>query len=248
MKNRLYLRRVFWLAALLPLCAAAIDAAPWSGSDWRTADRSSAGLSPLPSVEPGAVVQGFAARAYDWRGVFAVHSWLAVKEEGAAAYKVYQVVGWRLRRGLSAVLIEEDVPDRHWYGKKPRLLFDLRGERAARVIPRIAEAAASYPWPDKYRAWPGPNSNTFVSHILRRVPEMGVELPPNAVGRDWLGGVAGVSETRTGAQVSLLGAAGVTLGAKDGIEINLLGLTFGVDLLRPALKLPLVGRVGLRDK
>jgi len=84
MKDRIFLRRVFWLAALLTLCAAVIDAAPWAGGDWRTADRSSAGLSPLPSDEKGAVVQGFAARAYDWRGVFAVHSWIAVKEEGAA--------------------------------------------------------------------------------------------------------------------------------------------------------------------
>lgn len=248
MKDTLFLRRALWLAALLTLGAAVIDAEVWAAGDWRTADRSSAGISPSPADEPGAVVQGFAARAYDWRGVFAVHAWLAVKEKGGASYKVYQLIGWRLRRGLSAVSIEEDVPDRHWYGKKPRLLFDLRGERAERVIPRIAEAAASYPWPGKYRAWPGPNSNTFISHILRRVPEIGVELPPHAVGRDWLGSVAGVSETRTGAQISLLGAAGVTVGARDGVEISLLGLTFGVDLLRPALKLPLVGRVGLPDK
>lgn len=242
------LRRAVAPAVLILLLAAVMDAKPWSGGHWSTADRSSAGISPLPAAEPGAVVQGFAARAYDWRGVFAVHAWIAVKEKGAASYKVYQLVGWRLRRGLSAVSIEEDLPDRHWYGKKPRLLFDLRGERAERVIPRIAEAAAAYPWPNKYRAWPGPNSNTFISYILRRVPEIGVELPANAVGRDWLGGVAGVSETRTGAQVSLLGVAGVTVGAKDGVEVSLLGLTFGLDLLRPAIKLPLVGRVGFPDK
>lgn len=52
---------------------------------------------------------------------------------------------------------------------------------------------------------------------------------------------------RTGLQLSLLGLLGVTAGASDGLEANILGFNFGVDLLRPALKLPLVGRVGLRD-
>ncbi len=235
-------------AAGLLLLAAVLDARPWSGRDWRTADRSSAGISPAPAAEPGAVVQGFAARTVRWRGVFAVHSWIAVKEKGAADYTVYHLVGWRLRRGQSAVAIEKDVPDRLWYGRRPRLLFDLRGPAAERAIPRIAAAAASYPCPDRYRAWPGPNSNTFISHILRAVPEIGVELPPHAIGRDWLPGAAAVSETRTGGQLSLFGLLGVTAGLRDGVELSVLGLGFGVDLLRPALKLPLVGRLGFKDR
>ena len=235
-------------AALLLFSAAVIDARPWAQRDWRKADRSSAGISPAPSQEKGAVVQGFAARTVGWRGIFAVHSWIAVKEKDAASYRVYQLVGWRLRRAGSAVVIEEDVPDRKWYGRRPLLLFDLRGERAGRAIPHIAAAAASYPWPGSYRAWPGPNSNTFISHILRSVPGIGVELPPNAIGRDWLDGAAGLSETRTGAQVSLLGVAGFTAGLRDGVEANLLGLCFGMDLLRPAVKLPLIGRLGFKDK
>jgi hypothetical protein len=31
------------------------------------------------------------------------------------------------------------------------------------------------------------------------------------------------------------------------VELNLLGLTFGLDLNRPALKLPGIGRVGFPD-
>lgn len=31
---------------------------------------------------------------------------------------------------------------------------------------------------------------------------------------------------------------------EEGVELNLLSLTFGVDVKRPALKLPIVGRVG----
>jgi hypothetical protein len=38
--------------------------------------------------------------------------------------------------------------------------------------------------------------------------------------------------------------AGVLIGADEGIEVNLLGLALGIDVLRPALKLPGIGRIG----
>ena len=39
--------------------------------------------------------------------------------------------------------------------------------------------------------------------------------------------------------------AGVLLAVDEGFEINLLGLTLGVDAAVPALKLPAIGRLGL---
>ena len=125
----------------------------------------------------------------------------------------------------------------------------LNGSAGAETaIVKIRRAAAAYPYRDRYRAWPGPNSNTFTSFILRSVPELGINLPPNAIGRDYLvqGRLFGLSESRTGVQLSLLGLLGATVGLRDGIEVQLLGLDFGLDLLRPALKLPVVGRVGMR--
>jgi hypothetical protein len=38
---------------------------------------------------------------------------------------------------------------------------------------------------------------------------------------------------------------GVAVGREEGIELNLLGLNFGIDFHKPALKLPFVGRLGL---
>jgi hypothetical protein len=222
-------------------------AAPASAGDWRTADRSSAKIAPLPAEEHRAVVQVYAARAIRWRGWFAVHTWIAIKEKDAPSYEVLQVVGWRLRHGQSPVMDEPGEPDRRWYGKDPTLICELRGEKAEAAIPKIRKAAADYPYRDSYRAWPGPNSNTFTSFIFRSVPELGVALPPNAIGRDWLvhGLPVGRSESGTGVQLSLLGLAGFTVGLRDGVEVQVLGLCLGVDFLRPALKLPLVGRVGL---
>ena len=48
--------------------------------DWQIADRSSAGLLPVAAEHPEAVVRVYAARTVRWRGIFAVHSWIVVKE------------------------------------------------------------------------------------------------------------------------------------------------------------------------
>jgi hypothetical protein len=69
------------------------------------------------------------------------------------------------------------------------------------------------------------------------------------VGKDFLAGGApvGLAPSGTGVQLSLLGLAGLLVGWEEGVELNLLGLTFGVDWNRPALKLPGVGRLGIPD-
>lgn len=48
----------------------------------------------------------------------------------------------------------------------------------------------------------------------------------------------------TGAQVNVLGLAGVAVGLEEGAEVNLLGLTFGIDPVHLALKLPIIGSIG----
>ncbi len=216
---------------------------------WSNAPRDSAGLAPLPNKETEAVVQIYAARTYGWRGYFAVHSWIATKAKGADQYTTYHVMGWRVRRGGEAVVMEKDIPDRLWYGEKPYVVAELVGEKAESAIPKIDELAKNYYYNNKYEAWPGPNSNTFISHIIRSVPELRVELPPHAIGKDWInkGALVGWSETKTGVQFSIFGILGFTLGLGEGVEVNVLGLSFGVDFLRPAIKLPMIGRIGFKD-
>lgn len=220
-----------------------------SHQDWRTADRSSMGLAPDPAAEKEAVVQIYAARAVSWRGYFAVHSWIATKEKDADHYLTYHVMGFRIKRTGSAIVIGEEIPDRRWFGAEPELIHTIKGKKAEEAIPKIGIAAQSYPYPDRYRAYPGPNSNTFISYILRKVPELGVELPPNAIGKDWINeaDIVGYSESGTGVQLSLLGLAGLTIGLAEGFELNLLGMSFGFDVWRPAIKLPFVGRLGFAD-
>lgn len=238
------------LSAFFAVVVAGLVAiASFTSTDWRTASRESANIAPRPEAEPEAVVQIYAARAINWRGWFAVHTWIATKEKNASAYTVYDVMGWQLRRMDTAVRIRTDEPDRRWYGAMPYLVGEVRGLRAEAALPNIKAAADSYPYSGVYHVWPGPNSNTFISHILRGTREIGVELPANAIGKDFLtnGKFYDVSETGTGKQISFYGLLGVTAGKADGLEINVLGLNFGVDVMRPALKLPFVGRVGVKD-
>ena len=237
------------LAAAGLLCVSILLGAQTSGRSWRDADRSSAGIAPTPEDEPEALVHVYGARAWSWRGYFAVHTWIATKEKSGDHYMTYQVTGWGLRRRGTSVSIEESVPDRRWYDAEPYLIEELKGARAERAIPKIRAAADTYQNAQTYRAWPGPNSNTFTSHIIRSVAELGVELPPHAIGKDWIGDgdLFGRSESGTGVQISILGVLGATVGVAEGVEVNLLGLNFGLDVWRPAFKLPIVGRVGFKD-
>ena len=219
------------------------------GQDWRTADRSSAGIAPVPSEAREAIVSVWAARAFNWRGLLAVHTWIATKPQDAPSYMVHQVIGWRGRWGGNVVASSPDLPDRSWYGQPARLVKELRGPAAASAIPKILAAVESYPYTHEYRLWPGPNSNTFTAYVVRRVPEIGVELPPIAIGKDYLEGgrLAALAPGGWGFQLSVFGLAGVMLGVEEGVEINLLGLVFGLDPLGPAIKLPGIGRIGFGE-
>ncbi len=214
------------------------------GQAWYEADRSSAGIAPDPATTPEAVVQVYAARAFNWRGIFAVHTWVATKERNAPGYRTLQVTGW----SLPALKSFSGQPDRNWFGSTPTLLKDLRGERAEAAIEGIDAALDEYPYTMQYRIWPGPKSNTFVAWLVRQVPELHVQLPPSAVGKDYLGsGVLAPTPSGTGYQISLNGVLGLAVALDEGIELNLLGLVLGVDPLGLGVKLPGVGRLALLD-
>jgi len=153
-----------------------------SNGSWRTASRESAGIAPKPDETEDAVIQVYGASTWGWRGIFAIHTWISTKRAGDDSYTVYEVIGWRLRRGESVVRIAEDIPDRYWYGERPELLTEKIGDGVDRIIDKIELAARSYPWPDQYKAFPGPNSNTFTAWVAREVPELDLDLPFSAIG------------------------------------------------------------------
>jgi hypothetical protein len=156
------------------------------------------------------------------------------------------VVGFGVANGAPAVRVDRMGPDNYWFGARPRLVLDRRGPDVDALIDKVRAAVAAYPYPHEYRAWPGPNSNTFTAYVARQVPGLGVDLPANAIGKDFLpgGAVFGTAPSGSGFQFSLYGLAGFLISPEEGFELNLLGLNVGIDATSPALRLPAIGRLG----
>jgi len=237
-------RMTAWITGAFLLLAALGAAGYLRSVDWRTASREPVGLAPDPATTPEPVVQVYAARAIGWRGLFGVHTWIAVKPAGAR-YTVYEVIGWRLYSSDTALVIRNRPPDGRWFGAEPELIAERRGADAAHLIERIDGAARGYPWAGEYRVWPGPNSNTFTAWVLRTVPELRADLPPTAIGKDFAGSHwLGSAPSGSGIQLSIYGVLGLIASRVEGLELNVLGLTFGIAPFDPAIKLPIVGRLG----
>lgn len=205
----------------------------------------SRGFAPNPEQFSDPVIQVYAARTWGVKGKFAVHTWLAYKESSANHYEVVQVIGWKQEPDGNVVFTEATIADKTWWGNEPMLLFDVRGQTAGDLIPKLKSAITSYPWSKEYVVYPGPNSNTFVSWVAERVPELKLDLPATAIGKDWrpLEHSFRESPSGTGITASLLGLLGIQLGIEEGLEINLAGLHFEVDLLDLKVGLPLIGNI-----
>lgn len=271
-------RVMFWIVFLLflaPTLIALTLRAFMEHPHWAEASHAPTHQAPKPADWPVPVVQVYAARTWGVRGALGVHTWIATKRRDAKHYLRYEVIGWRLARGLDVVEVRQGDADAEWYSNPPHLLTDLRGEGVERIIDKIEQAVANYPYRREYRMWPGPNSNTFVAFVARRVPELRLDLPPTAIGKDYLGhrsgrvssaalenrpangaseplrlahaALIGSAPSGTGFQISLFGAVGILAAWREGIEVNFLGLVAGVRPWPLAIKLPGLGTLPTAD-
>lgn len=236
----------FLLLLLAPIgvSAASYLLSERASANWYAADRSSAGVLPDAARHPDAAVRIYAARTVRWRGIVAVHSWIVFKDKGAPRYSRYDYTAWG-----EPIRVNGFVADGRWFGQAPEEVFRADGEQATLLIPKIKAAIESYKYRNlgDYRAWPGPNSNTFVAAIIDAVPEMQAVLPPTAIGKDFPydGAWFGWTPSGTGLRATLGGYLGVTVGWLEGVELNVLGAVLGIDIRRPAIKIPGIGRVGM---
>ncbi|GJD51215.1 hypothetical protein OPKNFCMD_3967 [Methylobacterium crusticola] len=234
----------FVLVFLVPIGISAALYRLRDTGDWRLADRSSAGLLPPPDQAPYAVVRVFSARTVSWRGIVATHSWIVLKDARARTYQRFDYTAWG-----TPIWVDRFVPDGRWFGSTPEIVFAADGAPAERMIPRIRETVQTYRYaaPGDYQAWPGPNSNTFVAAVMSAVPEMRASLPATAIGKDFPydGRWIGLTPSGTGVRLNLGGYLGLTLGWVEGLEVNILGAVAGLDIRRPGVKLPALGRIGL---
>lgn len=123
------------------------------------------------------------------------------------------------------------------------LAAEWTGEEARRLM-GVLRRPETYPNHHCYMIWPGPNSNGYARWALDQAG-LAIDFHPKMVGKDWYGPLGfgvGLTPTRTGVHLDVL-SLGVAIGLGDGIELHVLGLTFGVDPWPPAIKTPL-GRLG----
>ena len=183
-----------------------------------------------------------AARTGRWKGAFSVHSWIVTKRKDEALYNRYDKVGWG-----SPIRLNAYPADANWYSNPPIIIRTYEGEKAEKLIPKIEAAVAQYPHSERgnYEIWPGPNSNSFIAHVLNEVPEMGLVLPANAIGRDFLAGgrIVNLDPNLENFQLTLDGYVGIAFGRRSGFELQFLGLVAGFDFSQPGLKLPGFGTV-----
>ena len=242
--KRRTLMLIIFALFLAPLAARA--ALYWIGSDarsWREADWSSSGTLPAAADYAPARLIVYYGITGAWKGIFSVHSWVVVKRANAKEWTRYDVVGWG-----TPVRTNGWPADGRWFGNMPVAIADVSGEAAEKLIPKVEAAVRAYGYnrAGDYRIWPGPNSNSFTAAVLRAVPELGVTLPPNAVGRDFRDRVyAGQTDSGTGVELNAYGLAAIKLGWVEGVELNLFGLVAGLDLRHPGVKLPGYGRIGI---
>jgi hypothetical protein len=168
------------------------------------------------------------------------HPWFAVRGKGETQWELYEVGGsGPLNDPSQNSPYIKPILHQVWRGEE--------GERAAECVRRVGPQV-KHEIESGYVFYPGPNSNTFGDVVLRRC-KLSAALPSTAVGKDWRGWIgAGVTSERTGVQVETP-IVGLKLGLKEGVEIHVIGLSFGIDLWPPAIILPLgPGRLGFADR
>lgn len=170
-----------------------------------------------------------------WFTHFADHTWFEAEVDGER---------WRIEvlNPTSGVVVEP-IPERaltddvRW-GRTVHVLRRLEGERAHRVGRALLERAGDYPYADAYRAYPGPNSNTFAVWLAREID--GLEFQPysTAVGQNYAqGGRLGPTPNGTGVELESAWVS-FELGFAEGLRLDLGGLALGVGLWPPRIELP----------
>jgi hypothetical protein len=175
-----------------------------------------------------------------WYSQFADHCWIDLHQAGKQ--------NWTRVEANTDPEIWDVAPegafDLQRWDRPVEILAIQTGADAARSIPLILQQAKTVAQDFEYRAFPGPNSNTYVARILNQVPGLNAELTHNSVGKDYTSSVsAGWTQAGDGLRldVPMLGAS---LGWQQGIELHLIGLTAGISFWPPALKLPILPRIG----
>ena len=179
-----------------------------------------------------------------WWKRFAHHAFLDVRRGSETKWQ-------RIESGAYLGVLRSDLDasearlDTRFGGGNVRVLGWLEGdaaERAAAAIEaRAGELAVTHA--DDYTAWPGPNSNTLLADLIAHAPGLAAVLDGNCIGKDYPGWFdIGLTASKTGVRVDTV-PIGFAVGLREGVELHLAQLTFGVSLDPPGLSLPFLPQI-----
>ncbi len=69
--------------------------------------------------------------------------------------------------------------------KKFKLIKHITGDDAIHLIKILKKESPRYIYKNKYKMFPGPNSNTYAQFIINNSPELKINLPWNAFGKNY---------------------------------------------------------------
>lgn len=170
---------------------------------------------------------------------FATHTFLDYRESVSAPW--YRVEVAHPKSGVR----NQEIPTSAAYGRKRwgervRILSQSDGSKNPNFARDIRAFAASYD-DSVYRSYPGPNSNTFMEKMIRKVDGVNAVLDHNAMGKE-NGFYAGKTTGGTGLKLQTP-VVGVALGLKEGVEVSALGLSAGVSIYPPSVRIPFLPKI-----
>ena len=218
----------------------------WGSAAWLAVCATGELLSSEPSLPPSGHSVSLVSAPIPAIGTIARHSWLVVRADGESHWERWDLYatsgGGPFDHVARAAVDAHDAL--HYLGERGTIEWVIQGQDAVPLIACIRSDAPRYPARDRYRAWPGPNSNSFIDSLLRSC-DVDLPMSPTAIGKDWRGWVgASVTRQSTGVQLETP-VIGIAIGLREGLELHPLGLTLGVDPWPPATLLPVGhGRFG----
>ena len=120
-----------------------------------------------------------AAKIPGFPGFFADHYWLLVirgmKENGGQTCDRWEVWQDARQNESSWGHLHKNLlaPCQGVGNGASRLIQQWMGDDALSIVERIESSPSNYPFIEKYRYWPGPNSNTFAQWIVREKMDLG---------------------------------------------------------------------------
>lgn len=167
---------------------------------------------------------------------FARHTWLDYRKDTASPWRRIEIVN-KSSGLIHREISEAEFESKERWGQKVMILSQSDGKANSDFVSEIARFAESDDW-SAYRAFPGPNSNTFTENLIRSVEGISASLDHNAIGKEWgfyVGPTAGGSGLEL--QTPVVGTA---VGIREGVEVSLFGLSAGLSFAPPSLKIPIL--------